>query len=107
MMLSRLSPKIGYPLVAVLFVVVEALEKSYGADPDDPWAANEMTIVARGLEAGRGAMQCHQWTVADEQFKIPGDQADASHFGNGTQAALSAARATAARLADRPVEQGE
>ncbi len=53
------------------------------------------------------ACQCHQWKVADEQFKALGGAADPALFGDGTPAALDAARATAARLADRPDEQGK
>jgi hypothetical protein len=53
------------------------------------------------------AFKCHQWKVLNDQFKLLGDQADPALFGNGSPAALDEARRTAARLADKPDEQGK
>ncbi len=65
--------------------------------PKDPDHRNAMAEIA---------VKCRQWRAADEQFKALGDRADPSLFGNGSAAALDEARRTAARLADKPDEQG-
>ena len=57
-------------------------------------------------QLARYAVLCHPWKAADQQFSTLGLQADAASFGDGTSAALDAARETAARLADPPDAQG-
>jgi hypothetical protein len=52
------------------------------------------------------AYKCHQWKVLNEQLAKLGKDADPEMFGDGTPAALEAARTTAARLADDPAAQG-
>ena len=51
------------------------------------------------------AVLCHQWKVANAEFKLLGKHANPADFGG--QAKLDADRATAARLADQPDEQGK
>ncbi len=106
----------------VLALAHSELAKQYPAGPAAYWLRPGVWDDVRAVYAGylergenptgnrnslaRYAVLCHQWRAADEQFKRLGDAAIPALFGNGTPAALDDARATAARLADRPEEQG-
>jgi hypothetical protein len=95
---------------------------AYEAKPDDYWLApgvwDDVVRVyadrirlypddsdARAYYA-KFAYKCHQWRVLNEQLAKLGKDANPAMFGDGTPAALEAARQTAARLADDPAAQG-
>jgi hypothetical protein len=110
------------PIPTVLTEAHAWLADRYSADPAAYWLLpgvwDDVRLVYEGYTKrfpdnvgyrnglARYAVLCHQWKVADEQFKTLGDNADPAPFGNGSAAALAEARATAARLAGDPAAQG-